>query len=253
MSVVQLVNDNDILKVNSNILCVNLECDTLDASSINVNDDIYINSQPYLPVGSISIYAGQTAPSGWLFCDGTAVSRFTYPRLFSVINRTYGAGDGTTTFNLPNLQERLPVGKSGSSVLGNTGGSDTITLSVNNIPSHTHTGTTDSNGSHTHTGTTTTNGSHTHSSNATGGLAQPGLAYSNGQDTTTGIDTDGSNELNLKTTAALAINSDGDHSHSLNVDTSGSHTHTFTTGSTGSGQAINVQNKFIVMNYIIRY
>lgn len=63
------------------------------------------------PVGMVAPYAGKTAPSGWLKCDGSAISRTTYAALFNVIGTTYGAGDGSTTFNLPNLIDgRVPFG-----------------------------------------------------------------------------------------------------------------------------------------------
>src|SRR5690606_25683019 len=69
---------------------------------------------------------GTTAPDDWLLCDGSAVSRSEYPRLFAVIGTAFGAGDGSTTFNLPDLQQRFPLGKGSSgtdSQLGETGGS----------------------------------------------------------------------------------------------------------------------------------
>src|SRR6185437_10157966 len=71
--------------------------------------------------GIILIYGSTTAPSGWLNCDGSAVSRTTYASLFAIIGTSYGAGDGVSTFNLPNLQQRFPLGKATSgtgSVLG---------------------------------------------------------------------------------------------------------------------------------------
>jgi microcystin-dependent protein len=257
MSAITLLNDNNSLTVNQN----NISCNTLDANALDVNNinldggDIYITAnQSYMPVGSVSIYSGSTSPSGWLLCDGSAISRSTYSRLFAIVGTTYGTGNGTTTFNLPNFQERLPLGKGGSTNLGNTGGSNTVTLSVDQLPSHTHTGTTAVNGSHTHSGSTSTDGLHSHTSNATGGLAQPGLAYSNGYDTTTGVDNDNSNgELNLKYTQALTIDNGGSHSHIFATDSNGDHSHSFTTDATGSGSSINIQNPYIVMNYIIRY
>lgn len=62
------------------------------------------------PVGTISAYGGETAPSGWLLCQGQAVSRTTYAELFKAIGTSFGTGDGSTTFNLPDLRETVPVG-----------------------------------------------------------------------------------------------------------------------------------------------
>lgn len=91
--------------------------------------------------GIISQFAGATAPPGYLLCDGTAVSRSTYSALFTTIGIAYGAGNGTTTFNLPNLQNRIPVGKGPDTefdTLGETGGAKEVTLSSSQIPAHSH-------------------------------------------------------------------------------------------------------------------
>ena len=111
---------------------VNENFDKIDATSIT---------------GVVQLYAGSTAPSGWLICNGQAVSRTTYAALYAVIGTTYGAGDGSTTFNVPNLVNKTVRG---SNSLGKTGGADTVTLSTANMPAHTHTGTTSSTGAHTH-------------------------------------------------------------------------------------------------------
>jgi microcystin-dependent protein len=83
------------------------------------------------PVGIIAPFAGAVQPTGWLLCDGSAVLRSTYTELFALIGVTYGAGDGTTTFNLPNLQGRVPVGVNTADanfdVLGETGGASVHT------------------------------------------------------------------------------------------------------------------------------
>ena len=91
------------------------------------------------PVGSIIMYAGGTVPTNWLFCDGTAYSRTTYASLFTVISTTYGVGDGTSTFNVPNFQNKLPYGKASTTTLGTIGGTGNIVLTAANLPPHTHT------------------------------------------------------------------------------------------------------------------
>lgn len=92
-----------------------------------------------VPTGAVLPYAGSTAPEGYRLCNGAAVSRTTYAALFEVIGTTYGAGDGSTTFNLPDLRQRFPLGKAASgtgSTLGDTGGAINHTHTG---PSHTHT------------------------------------------------------------------------------------------------------------------
>ena len=98
----------------------------------------------YTPAGVITQYGGISAPTGWLLCQGQAISRSNalYTRLFAAISTTYGAGDGTTTFNVPNLQGRIPVGRDSTQTefdaLAETGGSKTSTLITANLPSHQH-------------------------------------------------------------------------------------------------------------------
>jgi len=88
-------------------------------------------------VGVIVAFGGSTAPSKWTLCDGSAISRTVYSELFSIIGTTYGTGDGTTTFNVPDLRGRIPVGKSNSSVfqsLGGNVGEETHTLTEDELP-----------------------------------------------------------------------------------------------------------------------
>ena len=84
-------------------------------------------------VGAIKPWTKTTAPDGYLLCDGSAVSRTTYADLFDVISTTYGAGDGSTTFNVPQLQGKMPQGYDGNTYnLAGTGGANTVTVAVTN-------------------------------------------------------------------------------------------------------------------------
>lgn len=213
---------------------------------------------PIPPAGSVNMYAGATAPLGWLLCDGSAVSRATYTDLFAVIGTLYGSGDGSTTFNLPDLRGRTVVGAgSGPGLtpraLTASGGSETVTLGASEIPAHTHTGTTANNGIHNHTGTTALNGSHSHTSNAVGGQGNYGLALADGNNT--GDSTDSSpGELNIWTVpGALSINANGQHDHTFTTANAGDHNHTFTSDPTGGGGAHANMQPFLVLNYIIKY
>lgn len=92
----------------------------------------------YMPPGAILPYAGSTAPAGWLLCDGSTVSRTTYAALFAVIGETFGAGDGSATFALPDMRGNVAAGANTSHALASTAGAETITQTVEQMPAHTH-------------------------------------------------------------------------------------------------------------------
>lgn len=113
-------------------------------------------AQGGMPTGSMLPFAGASEPTGWLLCAGQAVSRTTYAALFAVISTAWGVGDGSTTFNLPDMRGRVPAGKDnmggtaasrlttgGSGVngatLGAVGGTETHTLTLAQMPAHSHT------------------------------------------------------------------------------------------------------------------
>jgi microcystin-dependent protein len=107
--------------------------EVLDASDVN---DLIMT-----PSGVISAFAGATAPTGYLLCDGSSVSTTTYNQLFAILGYTYG-GSGAT-FALPNLKGRIPVGRDATigsfDTVGETGGERTVTLTTDEMPVHTHT------------------------------------------------------------------------------------------------------------------
>lgn len=95
-----------------------------------------------LPIGAITQFSGSIAPTNWLFCNGQAISRTEYSELFAIIGTHYGEGDGSTTFNLPDFIGRVPVGLDAEDTdfdnLGDFGGAKTHTLTVSEMPSHSH-------------------------------------------------------------------------------------------------------------------
>lgn len=92
-------------------------------------------AQPY--VGEIRMFAGNFAPAGWMFCEGQLLPISENETLFQLIGTTYG-GDGESTFALPDLRGRIPIHQGNGFILAETGGAEEITLTVNQIPAHSH-------------------------------------------------------------------------------------------------------------------
>ena len=115
----------------------------LTATNVQAAIDEVISSRLYI-VGEFKDLAGTTVPSKWLQCNGAAVSRTTYAALFAAIGTTWGVGDGSTTFNLPDARRRVLVGSGGTgtatlpNTVGSVGGAETHTLTIGEIPSHSH-------------------------------------------------------------------------------------------------------------------
>lgn len=192
-------------------------------------------------VGQVATFARTTAPTGWLICNGQAVSRATYANLFAAIGTLYGVGDGSTTFNLPDCRNEFMRGWDGN--LGTVG-----TKFINSIQSHNHTAFTDTQGAHAHGGGTSANGTHNHSASSTvaghhahtyldntftGGAANGDWGSPNegaNVDLTRG--TFGAGDHNH----AITVDVVGNHSHSIGTDVQGAHGHNITVNATGGSE-----------------
>jgi microcystin-dependent protein len=226
---------------------------TSSAGNFNVNGNLSVSGNEavvgnltvtgtnnLVPTGSLLMWPTGTAPTGYLLCAGAAVSRTTYAALFSAIGTTFGSGDGSTTFNLPNYVDRMPIGSGTiAASVGATGGASTTTISTSNLPSHTHSFSGSFSGS---TGTATTgiyDAGHNHLSNCVG-LTQSNINW---------VGTGGGGYYNNNSTYtanASANIQDPGHSHSVSGSVSG------TTGSTGSGTAATTISPYLGINFIIK-
>lgn len=148
---------------------------TRDTKASDGNDYYATQQVPSVPAGVISMWAAAVAPNGWLICDGSPVSRTTYAELFSVVGTTWGSGDGSTTFNIPDLRNKTIRAVGSSYSLASTGGADSVVLTANNLPVHTHA---INDPGHTHT---LVNASIATTNTTAGSLGSPapGQAYSN--------------------------------------------------------------------------
>lgn len=243
----------------------------LTAGSLDT-PSLLVGGSPVWQPGDLKATArGGPEPAGWLWADGRAVSRATYAALFGAIGTTYGAGDGSTTFNLPDYRGRTmvaldnmggtPAGRiAAATALGWAGGSETVTLVTGQIPVHTHTASTASSGAHTHsvdipeggshihTGTAQVNGAHSHSVAAAGvNVAGGGLGALGPGSTPSSVGTsvEGAHDHILSINAAT-------HSHTGTALSAGAHTHPVTVENAGGGGAHGNVQPSIGCNVLIK-
>ncbi len=211
----------------------------ISANTYYARGNYYLDGYVLIPAGTIIQSAAINRPNGWLDCDGSSLSASAYADLFNAIGYAFGGSSGT--FLLPDMRGRTGVGigtGSGLSTrnLGSTGGEEAHTLTVGEMPAHTHTGTTNIAGDHTH-GITDPGHTHTQSTinddfNNSGGNPPSFTGDSAGTRVWNNISTN---------TTGITINSAGNHSHG------------FTTNSTGDNNAHNNMQPFLVLRYLIKY
>lgn len=182
-------------EVNSNFAQIGEELSLTQGTVEQLNSIVTVG---VVPTGSVFYFAGASVPDGYLLCDGSAVSRSTYATLYTRIGTTYGSGDGSTTFNLPNLKDRYIKGKGDSTSVGETGNAT--------VGDHTHdySGSISSSGDHQHYYTWT---SGNYASNY-GNISAPG-----------GNTIDSVTEHNNTTTYGFGDSGYGNHTHSYSGTT----------------------------------
>jgi microcystin-dependent protein len=173
-----------------------------------------------IPTATIVPWSSASVPSGFLECDGAAVSRSTYSALFAIISTIYGAGNGSTTFNLPDLADNVPIGKSPGKALASTGGANTVTA-AGNVGGSTANATL----------STAQLASHSHPLRVQGGGT---VGMSNPYDTSMGGDTATANNSTIGSSAG----SGQGHSHNMSANF--------------SGDATSVLQPYLTIIYIIK-
>ena len=219
----------------------------------------------YVPVGMIMSWTKATTPTGFLICDGSAVSRADYAALFDAIGTTHGVGDGSTTFNLPDLQGRLPVGDDGGSnyTVAGTGGSASVTPTVNKSGSASGSlnGAPDAgNLAVSVSGNISTNNTTLSTSQMPSHSHSHTFAAGSSQGNTNASSAGGNRRYNNASTSS--VGSSQAHSHGASHNLSGSMNGTPGLGNLGvtindniavSADAIDTRSPYLVLRYVIKF
>lgn len=237
------------------------------------------------PVGTIMPYVGNTAPLGWLLCDGASYSSTSYPKLSALCGTKFGTASAGL-FKVPDLKGRsivgLDSGQTEFDAVGKTGGAKTVTLTTSNMPAHNHAatnlslsglvaqngGTPATGGDHSHAaGTYAVGGTGGHGHGVTAGtrvtsVTATGVAFATGtgSNVTRIRDVDVTTNSAAMFTGSIFGETDGGHSHTFSGSSAsgGGHTHTISgtisgnVDNTGSGTAFSVVNPYLTLNHIIR-
>jgi microcystin-dependent protein len=196
---------------------------------VNLSQD-YINSM--LPIGAVIMWTGNTAPAGWVLCNGQTVAR----------------SDGAGNITAPNLLDRCVVAAGGSYPQGTAGGNAFVTLSASQMPVHNHSASTDNPGDHFHRvlGPTSGDGDHAH------GLQNLGSVQA-------GSDNGGAN-VSVSTGYSSGrfqspTQNAGAHTHNVDIVSqgAGNHTHNVSIGNAGGGSAVDIRNPYFALYYIMKY
>ena len=212
MQVATKTSETNAAQSEADALAYKKACEALQA---------YFNVPTQLFAGSIIAWGSDTIPYGYLLCDGSAVSRTTYSELFAAIGTTWGAGDGSTTFNVPQFKDRFLLGKGTIATTLNTmAGEQTHMLSVDEMPNHNHSAAADTQGAHSHT-----------------------LTW---QGTT-------ARDPNYDTFVTGTASGASPHTTAASLSIAGAHSHVISIGATGGGQAHNNMPPYNSVNFIIKY
>jgi microcystin-dependent protein len=249
------------LEIATQRLLNRVEKNKLDALALQARVE-ELETRTVFQIGSVQEFAGSIGaiPNGFLLCDGAAISRTTYSALFARIGTKFGAGDNSTTFNLPNLIGKFVKGGT-EATRGDAGGSNAFVLDLTHLPAHSHNITVDATVASTVSGNTANDGAHGHynvGSRGSGGSGYLGLQIIevDNTDDWTGTVANSVGMFSSPPPSGAALgyttpNYGSSHQHGFSFNLP-AHSHTATAASVGAGQAFDNQPSFVTLLKIIR-